>query len=463
MHPTPATLLAAAALLGATLPPVTAAQAQQAINLPAADRQLDPHFDEVYRIGVLDGESWEMLGRVGHLAFDEHGNLYVFDHAGGSFSELRVLVFDASGAFVQEFGSSSQGPGEFAMPMSYAVLRDGTTVVGDMGHRAYQIFDPAGEFVRMVRAGSAGTDTETNAFGTQVRTAGIADISPDPRGGAVYWLNSSGVIGTPGAREPDPEASTPRTMIRMAIDAEAQQMDTVVSAWRPPRAQGQSMIEGGQVTVGGRAVDVSQMFAGLSRPSTFEPPLLAGVLPNGAVVYSDSSAYALKVTSPGSTDVIRTITRPFQPEEVTPRIEEEYRRQREETRDQQRGGPGGGARTAVIQFRGSSGGGARDAGTSVQGMSFTLADPPFYHEIPVLQSLFTTWEGRIWLMRQGDELIGDGPIDVVTADGQYVGTYATDATRMPDAFGPDGLAAFIELDEFDVARVVVRRLPSEVR
>ena len=45
----------------------------------------------------------------------------------------------------------------------------------------------------------------------------------------------------------------------------------------------------------------------------------------------------------------------------------------------------------------------------------------------------------------------------------FVGTYATGATEMPDAFGPDGLAAFIERDEFDVARVVVRRLPGEVR
>ena len=51
----------------------------------------------------------------------------------------------------------------------------------------------------------------------------------------------------------------------------------------------------------------------------------------------------------------------------------------------------------------------------------------------------------------------------MTADGEYVGTYATDATATPDAFGPDGLAALIELDEFDVASVVVRKLPTEVR
>ena len=55
-----------------------------------------------------------------------------------------------------------------------------------------------------------------------------------------------------------------------------------------------------------------------------------------------------------------------------------------------------------------------------------------------------------------------GAIDVVTADGGYVGTFATEATALPDAFGPDGMAAFIELDEFDVASVVLRRLPMAV-
>ena len=37
------------------------------------------------------------------------------------------------------------------------------------------------------------------------------------------------------------------------------------------------------------------------------------------------------------------------------------------------------------------------------------------------------------------------------------------ATEMPNAFGPDGLTAFIERDEFDVASVVARRLPADVR
>ena len=95
----------------------------------------------------------------------------------------------------------------------------------------------------------------------------------------------------------------------------------------------------------------------------------------------------------------------------------------------------------------------------------TIGEAPFYSVIPVIQRLSTTWEGRIWVVRQGDEILEDGPIDVLTltAGGEYVGTYRIGATRMPNAFGPDGLAAFIEFDEFEVPSVVVRRLPAGVR
>ena len=37
------------------------------------------------------------------------------------------------------------------------------------------------------------------------------------------------------------------------------------------------------------------------------------------------------------------------------------------------------------------------------------------------------------------------------------------ATEIPAAFGPDGLVAFWETDEFDIPSVVVRRLPGGLR
>ena len=53
-------------------------------------------------------------------------------------------------------------------------------------------------------------------------------------------------------------------------------------------------------------------------------------------------------------------------------------------------------------------------------------------------------------------------VAAVTADGNYIGTLPAGATELPDAFGPDGLAAFLELDELEVATVVVRKLPPGV-
>ena len=56
------------------------------------------------------------------------------------------------------------------------------------------------------------------------------------------------------------------------------------------------------------------------------------------------------------------------------------------------------------------------------------------------------------------------PIDVIGADGIYVGTFpAGSGAVMFAAFGPGGLAAYVEHDELDVPTVVVMRVPPEVR
>ena len=72
-------------------------------------------------------------------------------------------------------------------------------------------------------------------------------------------------------------------------------------------------------------------------------------------------------------------------------------------------------------------------------------------------------EGRIWVQRRGDEPVSDGPIDVLTPDGRYLGTFSADEVSMPGAFGPEGLAAFVEVDELGVQTVVVKRLPERLR
>lgn len=442
------------ALMVTALPAPLPLTAQEVIDLPGRDQPLDADFEELFSVGVLAGEDWEMFGTVMHVAFDESGNLYIVDGTGGmsmggtrvlglGSGGTRVLVFDASGNFLRQFGSSGEGPGEFKMPTDFAVMRDGTTIVADVGHRAYQLFDADGNFLRMVR-GSGGTDP--GGFS--------GSILADPRGGGVFAGSLGGRISTFSVGGGDDGPPTYRPITRLGLGGEVVQAETVVEAWLPPRVEAEIKLPANIRISSGVSAAASNALSGLTQPLVFEPPLLAGVLPDGGIVHSDSSAYELNITPPDSREVARIIRRPLRPQPVTSRIEKDYL----EEREARRGGGGGGGGMVVM----STTGGSNSSGAN-QSFSFDLPEPEFFPEIPILRALFTTWEGRIWVQRRGDEPESAGPIDVVTGDGRYVGTFPTDAIEMPDAFGPNGMAAFIERDEFDVARVVVRRLPAAVR
>ena len=420
--------------LAAALATPPAAGAQQVVELPGRDQRLDPDFEEVFRVGVYDGESWETLNRVVNVAFDAHSNLYVFDRGVFLSSDLRVLVFDQSGQFLRGFGSAGDGPGEYRMPRRYAVNRDGQTIISDV--RAYHVFDENGKFLHRVRPSTR----------PQRDLLGLA-ILPDPRGGAVFAGDLGTGEGPPGGNRPQP---TSRPVVRLGLDDELLDADTVVHAWLPPLGEpGEGLPK--SIQVEGGTVDLTSAYGNSAVPRALSPPLLVGILPDGGIVYSDSSAYVLKVTSGGSPAALRTITRPIRPRPVTRAIREEFNEGAEA--GMMRAGAQGSAVGTAMRITNFA-----DLGPMSEMPEFT-----FYPEVSVLRNLSTTWEGRIWVERRGDRLEGAGPIDVLTPEGGYIGTFPPGATAMPDAFGPDGLAAFIEKDEMDVARVVVRRLTAAVR
>ena len=422
---------AATAADASTLP------AQQVIELTGEDRVLDPTFEEVFRIGALEGESWETLGTVRTVAFDGRGNLYVFDGAGGTYGpwrDPRVLVFDTSGAFVREFGRSGQGPGEFNAPVTLAVMRDGTVAVSDMGHRGYQLFDAEGEFTRMVRVEAA-----------SLQTLQGSPIWPDPHGLGVF-LAFAGDGPRFGRRSGT--AASSRPIVRVALNSDVARIDTVAEGWLPPPPEAADTRVSGLV-VNGRPVTLGDLGA-FAQSTAFQPELHMGALPDGRVVYADSSTWALKIGGDTRTRPSSMITRPFDPQPVTPAIEAAEKERLEAERQAR---PLGGRK--MVEIRGPGG--------DVQSGTFEMPEPAFYPELSVIHALSVTREGRIWVQRRGDDPHSGGAIDVLTSDGEYIGTLPTGAIEMPDAFGPDGLAAFIELDELDVATVVVRRLPAAVR
>ena len=368
--------------------------AQEVIDLPGEDRWLEPRFEEVYRIGTLFGEEWQQFGRVQKVAFDGAGQLYVLDR-----QVLHIHVVDRSGRLRRTLGGRGDGPGEFRRASSFTVMPDGRVVVGDTGYRAYQIFDANGDYERRV------------GMGLEDVGGGLWDFMPDPAGDALFSAVGSQMLLF-WVVENAPSHTT-RPIERLDLTGDVVTRDTVADGWLPPR--------------------VEWLMSGSREPTEFGPRMLVGVLPDGTVAFSDSSAYAIKVVRPGA-GVQRILRRPLQPVRVTNRMIEAEK-------DRQRQGP---------------------VEPGMERYERERIDALVFSEVvSIARELGTSWDGEIWVQRRGEEPIDDdGPIDVLTVDGRYLGSYRAGEIeiKMPDAFGPDRLVAFIEEDELGVQTVVVKRV-----
>jgi len=417
----------------------TPLNAQEVIELPGEDHWLEAGFEQVFRLGTMAGAEWEQFGSVRRVAFDGAGRLHVFDS-----QAERIFVVGRDGALIREIGRKGEGPGEFRSAREMAVLEDGRVVVVDMGHRAYQLFDANGVFQRMVRMGGDPSFTAVAAHLAQRASGALVTSS----GGSTMSFTITAVAGGDG---PAPAARTSQAIERVMLSGEEVVKDTIVEGWKPPDADPLSMVR--RTADGGVSVNMGDG----SGPPEFSPALHWGVLPDGTVAFSDSSDYAIRIAASGE-GVSRILSRPFPPEAVTDRLigAERDRRLRElEARSDEELV---GRSRVVIDGRALQ----RDPEEERGKRRERIRNLRFFAEVPVIRGLAATWNGRIWVQRRGEEPDSDGPVDVLDASGAYVGSYRAGATDIPDAFGPDGLAAFIERDEFDVQTVVVKRLPREV-
>ena len=395
------------------------AAAQEVMEMTGEDRWIEADFEEVYRIGSLDGQEWEQFGMVSTLAFDGAGRLYVLDS-----QVSQIFLVDTDGTLIRAIGRAGEGPGEFRSMRGMVAMEDGRLVVRDTGHRAYHVFDPNGEFERMVRMGG---NPSLTISGLLLPQRGANAVITTPLGSREFAV-SSGPLS-----EPDPARSRPIELVSLAGDEAV--TDTIVDGWLPPG-------EG----------DEPNLF-GLPTPLTFDPKLHWGVLPDGSVAFADSTTYAVKIAAAG-TGVSRVLVRPFPPEPMTDRLmrAEKNRRLREleAIPDEELGGVRGIVNGQPIR---------RDPGEERQRRREDIESMEFFEEVPVIRGLFVAWDGTIWVRRRGEEPgNANGPVDLLTPDGTYLGSLPAEGTRIPRAFGPDGLAAFVETDELGVRTVVVGRL-----
>ena len=413
---------ASACLLAAAAGAPAALKAQEVLDLPGDDQPLSSGvFEEVYRAGAPG----ILLSSVARAEFDRDGALYLMD---GSL-ELRLLAISDGGSSAREIGRQGEGPGEFMALTHFATLVDGRIAAFDAQHNAYQIFAAAdGTFEGMVKLGGGGG----GLFGAMANVGRTARA--DRAGTSLISLNRlSYDISSIGSGQATAEVRG-RVLERIGLESEEAEIDTVLVAWSPPPGEDTEMnIQGFSMNFGGGI-------------RVFEPELHYDPLPGDMIAVSDSSAYAIKVAT-GDGAVVRVMRRPIAPRTVTSDMrqsaKDSFLRQTEEDEN-----------LAELQAY---------VGPFIEQQ---LEQMQFYHEVPVVSALKAGWERTIWVMRSGDEPWredADGPIDVLTADGEYLGTFPQGETEMPLALGPDGLAAFVEVDEFDVPTVVVKRLPEGLR
>lgn len=400
-----------ACLVSALWLPKAALTAQRTIELPGEDRWLDADFEEVFRVGSLMGEEWEQFGDVRSVAFDAAGRLHIFDRQGSAAG--RIVVVDTEGALVHSVGRKGEGPGEFQGADEMAVFPDGRVVVAELGRRAFHIFDPSGDPVKTVKMGGDPGSAILEPIAAQPGADALITVSTGGLGAfTAQWTHESG----------RPAPATSRPVERVLLTGTQAVKDTVAVGWLPPVD----------------SVSLGRMPNGyeFKRPRlrTFAPRLYWGVMPDGRVAFSDSTTYAVKIAEAG-VGIVRILTRAIPPEPVTDRVIRTERRRR----------------LSELEEEAEPGEDLREERERIDNLKF-------FTEIPVIRGLAVTWDRGVWVMRRGEEPVSDGPIDLLAADGRYLGSYRPGATEIPDAFGPDGLVAFIEADELDVETVVVKRL-----
>jgi len=373
-------------------------------TLGGPDIVLTPLTEDVHTIGDYLGEDWNSFGLLADVAFDAAGNAHILDR-----QAARVVVVGPDGNLVRMVGGPGEGPGELRSPSSLHVQRDGGIVVASL--TSIDTFTPEGEHLRRMPVspitGSPFMDTKALADGSLVSIVIRADNADLER-----------------RRRGLPRLDPPGRPIEI-FPIEHGKPEVLYTAWELPDPEDER-----RNTRRSSSDGVSRLRAGRA----FEPRLRFDVISDGRLAVVDSIGYRVKLVARDG-QVAGVVERPIAPLAVTEAMK-------------------GAARD---RYR------AREVPSNVGIFRIereSVDELRFADEVPVIANMAVDWEDRIWVERTGADGVEPGPIDIVTPEGGYVGTLPADGVRIPSAFGPDGLMAYIEADEFGVPVVRVTRLVS---
>ncbi len=411
------------------------------------DRVLAVEVGEVYAVGSCDAGAWDCFGEVKSVSFDGDGNLHVLfsrtahvDRVWSDGKRVRarrrtdgVIVVGSEGKLVRTVGGRERvrrgEPDErLRSPVAVAALADGSVVVLD----------------RVIVPDLGGRAWSLKAFGTDGehgRTATLGPVGPTP--GIRLLPTPQGHLVTADGHRFDESQSSFSTESAFLEAGESDDVPPPEGNWRPVHIF--------RWDDGSRSVLYWAWAAppikdnSLMPDRIYDPNLHVGVLSDGRVAVVDSVGYRVKLVAADGA-VTAVLERPVDPMPVTRRVRDHVR----ETLL----GELLASDTVMDHLEPEE---AEALRRSRHTFVFAL---PFAEQIPVIAALGVDHEDRIWVQRHAGPTDAEGPIDLLTVTGEYLGTLPEGGPRMPSAFGPGGLVAFIDASDEEsntvrVARVVV--------
>lgn len=370
--------------------------AQEVIDLSAGDRILSMDTVPVMVLGTLDGPDWAQFESLRDAAFAPDGTLYLLDAAAP-----RVVAVAPDGSLRHQVGRQGEGPGEYRWPESVDVLPDGRVVVFDSRKRAFLTYDSDGTHLDEVRP----------------------DLSE----------------GVPtGPMEPMTDGSLLALPLRMVTS----RLGAAMVTGRGTRSVGTELPI---LRVPVRDDAPATVFAGLPVPESlgdatsvlraFVPEPSFGVL-GTEIALADNTGYAIEVVTADGVPA-RTLRRPLEPRPTSSRDRDSFLEAL------------GSSRPTRIGQR----------GTPTSGRP---APEPWFHPfVAPTMDVKTDGDRALWVLRSHpSDATRPGPIDVLSSEGEYLGTLDAEFRTLPAAFGPGGLVAFFDSGAFDEPLVRVYRLPE---
>jgi hypothetical protein len=382
--------------------PLSPVSSQKVVTVPLENRHIDARLEPLYGMGDLDGPPWVQFQSLTDAAFAPDGTLFLLD-AG----EPAVVAVSTEGSLRFRVGSRGEGPGEYRSPQSVDVLPDGTIVVFDGAKRAFLLYDKEGVSIDEVRP-----DLTLGVPGAPMEVAADGTLLAFPER-LLTGMHGAAMLTGAGIRSIDKDV--PLLRVQLSDSGAA----TVMA----------------RVPVALRLEDATSLFR------VFVPGPSFGVVHGTDIAIMEAEKYRIEILSPSASEAT-VLQRNLEGRATSATDRDAFLQQLEGESERVR---------PLGQGAGQRPGRGRPA-------------PWFYPTISPATRITTNGGRSIWVQRSNpDDATEPGPIDLLSTDGRYRGTFPADGRGLPVAFGPGGLVAFFETGEFGVPTASVYRLPETFR